>query len=129
MTDKLTAAGIKVPWPLTMYRRLTYMDASPELRLKWASKAIDALVDLLVQTTNELRLSNRMHAKLTDKHTEALMRAETADARIAELEAENERLKIEQREAVGWCCPYKHQVDRLRIRVEKAERALEALDD
>lgn len=51
------------------------------------------------------------------------------DARIAKLEAENERLKTEQREAVGWCCPYKHQVDRLRIRVEKAERALEALDD
>lgn len=93
MTDKLTAAGIKTPWPLTMYRRLTYMDASPELRLKWASKAIDALVDLLVQTTRELRLSNRMHAKLTDKHTEALMRAETADARIAKLEAENERLR------------------------------------
>lgn len=88
MTDKLTAAGIKVPWPLTMYRRLTYMDASPELRLKWASKAIDALVDRLVQTTNELRLSNHMHAELTDKHTEALMRAEAA-------EAANERLKSE----------------------------------
>jgi hypothetical protein len=80
MTDKLTAAGIKAPWPLAMYRRLTCMDASPELRLKWASKAIDALVDLLVQTTNELRLSNRMHTELTDKHTEAA-------------EAENERLR------------------------------------
>jgi hypothetical protein len=108
MTDKLTAAGIKTPWPLAMYRRLTCMDASPELRLKWANKAIAALRDLLVQTTNELRLNNRMYTKLTDKHTEALMRAGRADARIAKLEAENERLKIEQREAATY---YEEEAD------------------
>ena len=54
------------------------------------------------------------------------------DARIAELEAENERLKSELRWEVEWCCPYKRQVDRLRIQVERAEKALsslEALDD
>ena len=86
MTDKLTAAGIEVPLELATYWDRKRDRASLGMQLCWADAAISALEDRLVETTNELRLSNRMCSELTDKHTEALMRAETAEAQVEELE-------------------------------------------
>jgi len=79
MTDKLTAAGIEVPLELATYRARWRDRASLGMQLCWADAAIRALEDLLVDATNELRRGNHMYAELTDKYTEALMRAENAE--------------------------------------------------